>query len=159
MLFKSKLKGDTVRPEESAAWADFVAMQRALPKELTHELQVAANVSEADYAVLAVLQRRRGQSTRPHELAAELGWEKSRLHRQLVRMEGRELVTRRHAEELGPRAIDVIVTKVGEEAFVTALESHTAKVDDKVVSVLTEEELRQLGAISRKITRHLAGET
>ena len=158
MLFKSKLKGDTVRPEESAAWADFVAMQRALHKELTHELQVAANVSEADYAVLAVLQRRRGQSTRPHELAAELGWEKSRLHRQLVRMEGRELVTRRHAEELGPRAIDVIVTKVGEEAFATALESHTAKVDDKVVSVLTEEELPQLGAISRKITRHLAGE-
>jgi len=52
------------------------------------------------------------------------------------------------------------VTKVGEEsAFATALESHTAKVDDKVVSVLTEEELRQLGAISRKITRHLAGET
>lgn len=100
MLFKSKLKGDTVRPEESAAWADFVAMQRALHKELTHELQVAANVSEADYAVLAVLQRRRGQSTRPHELAAELGWEKSRLYRQLVRMEGRKLVTRRHAEEL-----------------------------------------------------------
>ncbi|MER0079918.1 MarR family winged helix-turn-helix transcriptional regulator [Corynebacterium sp. KPL2830] len=148
-----------MRPEESAAWADFVAMQRALHKELTHELQVAANVSEADYAVLAVLQRRRGQSTRPHELAAELGWEKSRLHRQLVRMEGRKLVTRRHAEELGPRAIAVTVTKVGEEAFATALESHTAKVDDKVVSVLTEEELRQLGAISRKITRHLAGET
>ena len=148
-----------MRPEESAAWADFVAMQRVLHKELTHELQVAANVSEADYAVLAVLQRRRGQSTRPHELAAELGWEKSRLHRQLVRMEGRKLVTRRHAEELGPRAIYATVTKVGEEAFATALESHTAKVDDKVVSVLTEEELRQLGAISRKITRHLAGET
>lgn len=148
-----------MRAEESAAWADFVAMQRALHKELANALQVTANVSEADHAVLAVLQRRRGQSTRPHELAAELGWEKSRLHRQLVRMEGRKLVTRRHAEELGPRAIDATVTKVGEEAFATALESHTAKVDDKVVSVLTEEELRQLGAISRKITRHLAGET
>lgn len=147
-----------MRPVESAAWADFVAMQRALHKELTHELQVAANVSEADYAVLAVLQRRRGQSTRPHELAAELGWEKSRLHRQLVRMERRDLVSRRHAEELGPRAIEVTVTKIGEEAFTAALGSHTAKVDEKVVSVLTEEELRLLGSISRKITRHLAGD-
>ena len=146
-----------MRPEESAAWADFVAMQRALHKELANALQATANVSEADYAVLAVLQRRRGQSTRPHELAAELGWEKSRLHRQLVRMEGRKLVTRRHAEELGPRAIEVTVTKIGEGAFAAALGSHTAKVEEKVVSVLTEEELRQLGSISRKITRHLAG--
>jgi len=146
-----------VRAEESAAWADFVAMQRALHKELANALQAAANVSEADYAVLAVLQRRRGQSTRPHELAAELGWEKSRLHRQLVRMEGRKLVTRRHAEELGPRAIEVTVTKIGEGAFAAALGSHTAKVEEKVVSVLTEEELRQLGSISTKITRHLAG--
>ncbi|MDK8711314.1 MarR family winged helix-turn-helix transcriptional regulator [Corynebacterium accolens] len=146
-----------MRAEESAAWADFVAMQRALHKELANALQAAANVSEADYAVLAVLQRRRGQSTRPHELAAELGWEKSRLHRQLVRMEGRKLVTRRHAEELGPRAIEVTVTKIGEGAFAAALGSHTAKVEEKVVSVLTEEELRQLGSISRKTTRHLAG--
>lgn len=146
-----------MRPEESAAWADFVAMQRALHKELANALQETANVSEADYAVLAVLQRRRGQSTRPHELAAELGWEKSRLHRQLVRMEGRKLVTRRHAEELGPRAIEVTVTKIGEGAFAAALGSHTAKVEEKVVSVLTEKELRQLGSISRKITRHLAG--
>lgn len=148
-----------MRAEESAAWADFVAMQRALHKELANALHASANVSEADYAVLAVLQRRRGQSTRPHELAAELGWEKSRLHRQLVRMERRELVIRRHAEELGPRAIAVTVTKVGEEAFATALESHTAKVDDKVVSVLTGEELQQLGSISRKIMRGLTGDT
>lgn len=148
-----------MRAEESAAWADFVAMQRALHKELANALQETANVSEADYAVLAVLQRRRGQSTRPHELAAELGWEKSRLHRQLVRMEGRKLVTRRHAEELGPRAIEVTVTKVGEEAYATALESHTAKVDDKVVSVLAGEELQQLGFISRKIMRGLTGDT
>ncbi|WP_284864614.1 MarR family winged helix-turn-helix transcriptional regulator [Corynebacterium rhinophilum] len=147
-----------MRAEESAAWADYVAMQRALHKELSNALQVTANVSEADYAVLAVLQRRRGQSTRPHELAAELGWEKSRLHRQLVRMEGRKLVKRRHAEELGPRAIEVTVTKIGEEVFAAALNSHTAKVEEKVVSVLTEEELRQLGSISRKITRHLAGD-
>ncbi|WP_296089165.1 MarR family winged helix-turn-helix transcriptional regulator [uncultured Corynebacterium sp.] len=147
-----------MRPEESAAWADFVAMQRELHGELANALHAAANVSEADYAVLAVLQRRRGQSTRPHELTAELGWEKSRLHRQLVRMERRDLVSRRHAEELGPRAIEVTVTKIGEEAFTAALGSHTAKVDEKVVSVLTEEELRLLGSISRKITRHLAGD-
>lgn len=134
-------------------------MQRALHKELANALHASANVSEADYAVLAVLQRRRGQSIRPHELAAELGWEKSRLHRQLVRMERRELVIRRHAEELGPRAIAVTVTKVGEEAFATALESHTAKVDDKVVSVLTGEELQQLGFISRKIMCSLTGDT
>lgn len=49
------------------------------------------------------------------------------------------------------------MTKIGEEVFAAALNSHTAKVEEKVVSVLTEEELRQLGSISRKITLHLAG--
>ena len=100
-----------MRLEQSAAWGDFVAMQEALHARLSGQLQSGSNLSEADYAVLAVLQRRRKIHTRPHELAVELGWEKSRLHRQLVRMESRKLVSRRDAPELGTRAIEVTVTE------------------------------------------------
>ncbi|MDV2433256.1 MarR family winged helix-turn-helix transcriptional regulator [Corynebacterium tuberculostearicum] len=145
-----------MRLEQSAAWGDFVAMQEALHARLSGQLQSGSNLSEADYAVLAVLQRRRKIHTRPHELAVELGWEKSRLHRQLVRMESRKLVSRREAPELGTRAIEVTVTEKGSAAFSAAIARHTAAVDEIVVGTLSDEDLHTLGRISRKLLRGIA---
>ena len=145
-----------MRLEQSAAWGDFVAMQEALHARLSGQLQSGSNLSEADYAVLAVLQRRRKIHTRPHELAVELGWEKSRLHRQLVRMEFRKLVSRREAPELGTRAIEVTVTEKGSAAFSAAIARHTAAVDEIVVGTLSDEDLHTLGRISRKLLRGIA---
>ena len=145
-----------MRLEQSAAWGDFVAMQEALHARLSGQLQSGSNLSEADYAVLAVLQRRRKIHTRPHELAVELGWEKSRLHRQLVRMESRKLVSRRDAPELGTRAIEVTVTEKGSAAFSAAIARHTAAVDEIVVGTLSDEDLHTLGRISRKLLRGIA---
>lgn len=145
-----------MRLEQSAAWGDFVAMQEALHARLSGQLQSGSNLSEADYAVLAVLQRRRKTHTRPHELAVELGWEKSRLHRQLVRMESRKLVSRREAPELGTRAIEVTVTEKGSAAFSAAIARHTAAVDEIVVGTLSDEDLHTLGRISRQLLRGIA---
>ena len=145
-----------MRLEQSAAWGDFVAMQEALHARLSAQLQSGSSLSEADYAVLAVLQRRRKIHTRPHELAVELGWEKSRLHRQLVRMESRKLVSRREAPELGTRAIEVTVTEKGSAAFSAAIARHTAAVDEIVVGTLSDEDLHTLGRISRKLLRGIA---
>ena len=145
-----------MRLEQSAAWGDFVAMQEALHARLSGQLQSGSNLSEADYAVLAVLQRRRKIHTRPHELAVELGWEKSRLHRQLLRMESRKLVSRREAPELGTRAVEVTVTEKGSAAFSAAIARHTAAVDEIVVGTLSDEDLHTLGRISRKLLRGVA---
>jgi len=145
-----------MRLEQSAAWGDFVAMQEALHARLSGQLQSGSNLSEADYAVLAVLQRGRKTHTRPHELAVELGWEKSRLHRQLVRMESRKLVSRRGAPGLGTRAIEVTVTEKGSAAFSAAIARHTAAVDEIVVGTLSDEDLHTLGRISRQLLRGIA---
>ena len=142
-----------MRVEQSAAWGDFVTMQEVLHARLSAQLQRDSSLSEADYAVLAVLHRRRKIHTRPHELGTKLRWEKSRLHRQLVRMESRKLVSRREAPELGPRAIEVTVTEKGTAAFSAAIARHTAAVDDLVVSTLSDEDLQTLGEISRKLLR------
>lgn len=142
-----------MRVDQSAAWGDFVTMQEVLHARLSAQLQRDSSLSEADYAVLAVLHRRRKIPTRPHELGTELRWEKSRLHRQLVRMESRKLVSRREAPELGARAIEVTVTEKGSAAFSTAIARHTAAVDEIVVSTLSDEDLQTLGEISRKLLR------
>ena len=125
---------------------------------LSGELQSGSSLSEADYAVLAVLNRRRQISTRPHELAAELRWEKSRLHRQLVRMESRKLVSRREAPELGTRAVEVTVTEQGSSAFNAAIARHTAAVEEIVVGTLSDEDLQTLGRISRTLLRGVVKE-
>lgn len=142
-----------MRVEQSAAWGDFVTMQEVLHARLSAQLQRDSSLSEADYAVLAVLHRRRKIHTRPYELGTELRWEKSRLHRQLVRMESRKLVSRREAPELGSRAIEVTVTEKGSAAFSAAIARHTAAVDEIVVSTLSDEDLQTLGEISRKLLR------
>ena len=147
-----------MRLEQSAAWGDFVAMQEALHARLSGQLQSGSNLSEADYAVLAVLQRRRKIHTRPHELAVELGWEKSRLHRQLLRMESRKLVSRREAPELGARAVEVTVTEMGSAAFNAAIARHTAAVEEIVVGTLSDEDLQTLGRISRTLLRAVVKE-
>ena len=147
-----------MRVEQSAAWGDFVAMQEVLHARLSGELQSGSRLSEADYAVLAVLNRRRQISTRPHELAAELRWEKSRLHRQLVRMESRKLVSRREAPELGTRAVEVTVTESGSAAFNAAIVRHTATVEEIVVGTLSDEDLQTLGRISRTLLRAVVKE-
>ena len=147
-----------MRLEQSAAWGDFVAMQEALHARLSGQLQSGSNLSEADYAVLAVLQRRRKIHTRPNELAVELGWEKSRLHRQLLRMESRKLVSRRDAPELGTRAIEVTVTERGSAAFNAAIVRHTAAVEEIVVGTLSDEDLQTLGRISRTLLRGVVKE-
>ena len=130
-----------MRVEQSAAWGDFVAMQEALHARLSGELQSGSSLSEADYAVLAVLYRRRQIPTRPHELAAELRWEKSRLHRQL-----------------GTRAVEVTVTEKGSAAFSAAIARHTAAVEEIVVGTLSDEDLQTLGRISRTLLRGVVQE-
>ena len=144
--------------EQSAEGGDVVAMQEALHARSAGELQSGSRLSEADYAVLAVLNRRRQSSTRPHELAAELRWEKSRLHRQLVRMESRKLVSRREAPELGTRAVEVTVTERGSAAFNAAIERHTAAVEEIVVGTLSDEDLQTLGRVSRTLLRAVVKE-
>ena len=147
-----------MRVEQSAAWGDFVTMQEVLHARLSAQLQRDSSLSEADYAVLAVLHRRRKIHTRPHELGTELRWEKSRLHRQLVRMESRKLVSRREAPELGPRAIEVTVTERGSAAFNAAIERHTAAVEEIVVGTLSDEDLQTLGRVSRTLLRAVVKE-
>ena len=147
-----------MRVEQSAAWGDFVTMQEVLHARLSAQLQRDSSLSEADYAVLAVLHRRRKIHTRPHELGTELRWEKSRLHRQLVRMESRKLVSRREAPELGPRAIEVTVTERGSGAFNAAIARHTAAVEEIVVGTLSDEDLQTLGRISRTLLRGVVKE-
>ena len=80
------------------------------------------------------------------------------MHRQLVRMESRKLVSRREAPELGTRAVKVTVTESGSAAFNAAIVRHTATVEEIVVGTLSDEDLQTLGRISRTLLRAVVKE-
>ncbi|RIX30394.1 MarR family winged helix-turn-helix transcriptional regulator [Amnibacterium setariae] len=90
------------------------------------ELQIrsAADLSSAEFEVLRCLVDAPDRQLRQNELAALLGWDKSRLSHQLTRMQHRELIDRQKSG----RVHAVAVTRTGVQKFELADNAHVAAV-------------------------------
>src|SRR4051812_36367239 len=80
--------------EELAVWREFIETAETLRTRLTSRLQSESALSPGDYAVLLALSEADGHRLRSSELAAGIGWERSRLSHHLARMERRGLIRR-----------------------------------------------------------------
>src|ERR1700727_2341906 len=79
---------------ELRTWRDFIETVQALGVRLDGRLQSESSLSQGDYRVLLALSEADGHRMRPSELAAVIGWERSRLSHHLGRMEKRGLIGR-----------------------------------------------------------------
>jgi hypothetical protein len=77
---------------EHAAWRAFLSMKTQLDAHLAYDLRQDSGLSSADFAVLVGVSEAPGRRIRAHLLGAHLVWEKSRLSKQISRMEARGLV-------------------------------------------------------------------
>ena len=114
-----------------------------------------SGLSNADYTVLAVLSEAPQRRMRPFDLSRTLGWERSRLHHQLTRMCSRGLVERPDPDSGNARAVQVTLTPAGLAAIVAAAPEHVRDVLLLVLDALTDEQVTQLGEISRAIIAKL----
>ena len=149
---------DTVwlSPREQVDWQAFIQMQELLRSRLEQGLVSRSGLSNADFTVLAVLSEAPERRMRPFDLSRGLGWEKSRLHHQLTRMCRRGLVERRPDPDSGnARAVQVVLTPDGLAAIEAAAPEHVRDVRLLVLDALTDEQLAQLGEISRTIIAKL----
>jgi DNA-binding MarR family transcriptional regulator len=137
---------------ELGAWRAFTEMQYLLLARIEQQLQASSGMSNADYAVLALLSEAPDGRLRPYELARVAGWEKSRLHHQLTRMSTRGLITR---EPYGSRGMYAVITPKGLAALKDAVPGHAAEVRRLLTSRLTPEQLDQLTGIATTIRDHL----
>ncbi|MCV7319304.1 MarR family winged helix-turn-helix transcriptional regulator [Mycolicibacterium confluentis] len=97
-------------------------VQLRLSYEMNRQLQADSGLSLADYDVLVALSDE-DQGMRVSDLAAQIGWERSRLSHQLRRMEERGLTERRpNAEDR--RTTNVVLTATGRRAIVEAAPGH-----------------------------------
>ncbi|MGW0828135.1 MarR family winged helix-turn-helix transcriptional regulator [Streptomyces sp. NPDC002845] len=122
--------------EELRIWRDFIEATEALRSELSSRLQSESSLSPGDYAVLLALREAEGRRLRPSELAARIGWQRSRLSHQIGRMERRGLV-RREECATDSRGAEVVLTPDGAEAFRNASLPHLRAVHELFVNPLT----------------------
>ncbi|MFB7498711.1 MarR family winged helix-turn-helix transcriptional regulator [Streptomyces sp. NPDC056161] len=133
--------------EELRIWRDFIETTEALRSELSSRLQRDSSLSPGDYAVLLALREAEGRQLRSSELAARIGWQRSRLSHQIGRMERRGLI-RREECVVDNRGAQVVLTAEGAEAFRNASLPHLRAVWELFVDVLTPDQVAAVGEIT-----------
>ncbi|OBA83780.1 MarR family transcriptional regulator [Mycolicibacterium mucogenicum] len=109
-------------PKQQRAWVAYMRVQLRMNYEMNRQLQADSGLSLADYDVLVALSDN-DAGMRVSDLAAQIGWERSRLSHQLRRMEERGLTERRPSLEDG-RTSNVVLTANGRRAITEAAPGH-----------------------------------
>lgn len=91
---------------------------------------------------------------RSADLAASVGWEKSRMSHQVSRMVKRRLVVREGCPEDGRGAFGVI-TPEGREMIEAAAPRHVEIARRLFIDSLTPEELEVLTRVAKRVLEHL----
>ncbi|HYQ67979.1 MarR family winged helix-turn-helix transcriptional regulator [Actinophytocola sp.] len=140
--------------EELRIWREFIEAAEALRTELASRLQSESGLSAGDYAVLLALSEAPGRRLRSSDLAANIGWERSRLSHHLGRMERRGLIQR---EECGVdgRGAEAVLAPSGAEAFRRASVPHLRAVRELFVDALTPAQLVAAGEVTRALRTRL----
>ena len=119
--------GSGLSPEQEQTWFAYMRVSLRLNFELNRDLQARSALSHSDFHVLNALADSPDEHLAVSDLASRIGWERSRLSHQLLRMEKRGLVTRRTADD-DARATDVVLAPGGREELLGATPGHAALV-------------------------------
>jgi DNA-binding MarR family transcriptional regulator len=130
---------------ELRAFRAFMSVQMRMNYEMNRQLQTDSDLSLADYHVLNALTEAPGGRLQVSDLAALIGWERSRASHQLRRLCERGLAERIPSDQDG-RATDATLTKAGREAINAAAPGHVALVRRMFFDPLPDELLAPLTA-------------
>lgn len=143
---------------EQRAWRGFHDLRTQLLSHLARQLQRDSGLSEADFEVLVTVSEAPAQRIRAVDLGRRLGWEKSRLSKQVTRMEGRGLVRREDCRPAS-RGADVVLTVEGKKVIGAAAPLHVVEVRRLFIDLLTPEQLDALAEISQVVVDNLERES
>jgi DNA-binding MarR family transcriptional regulator len=139
---------------ELRIWREFIETVEALSWRLASRLQSESSLSPGDYQVLLALSEADGHRMRSSELAALIGWERSRLSHHLGRMEKRGLISRDPCAADG-RGAEVVLTRDGSDCFRRATIPHLRAVRELFIDALSPQQLAAADDIASALRRHL----
>ncbi|MBB2940827.1 DNA-binding MarR family transcriptional regulator [Actinoplanes lutulentus] len=140
--------------DELSTWRDFIETTDLLRGRISARLQADSGLSPGDYAVLLALTEAPDGRLRSSDLAAHIGWERSRLSHHLGRMERRGLI-RREECLTDSRGAEAVLQPAGKTAFDAATIPHLRAIRELFVDALTPEQLAAAGEIAAALGRHL----
>jgi DNA-binding MarR family transcriptional regulator len=136
------------------AWLAFMGVQQRLGFEMNRQLQADSQLSLADYDVLNALSGVPGQCMQVSALAAQIGWERSRVSHHAKRMQSRGLVQCDVAAS-DRRATEVRLIPDGQRAIVDAAPGHVDLVRDLFFGGLPKELIAPLSRALEAIYEHI----
>lgn len=139
---------------EHRAWRAFLTMKDQLDARLASELRQDSGLSSADFAVLVGVSEAPQRRIRAHVLCATLLWEKSRLSKQISRMEARGLVERQSCPS-DARGSFIVLTPLGLDTIERAAATHVRRVRAAFFDVLSADQIDQLSRIAEDVIAHL----
>jgi DNA-binding MarR family transcriptional regulator len=133
----------TLTLEQQRAWLAYMRVQLRLTYEMNRELQADSNLSLPDYDVLNALRYAPGGRMQITALAAQIGWERSRVSHHARRLQQRGLVESRQAPA-DRRATEIAITDHGWDEVTNASTGHIELVRRLFFNGLPEELLEPL---------------
>ena len=145
--------------EEQKAWRAWIDLNSQLNARLNREMQASSGLSIADYEILVALTDHdvADCSLRMFELGERLQWEKSRVSKQISRMEARGLVVRRHCAD-DRRGAFVDLTEEGMAAIAAAAPGHVELVRELFFDGLDPEQVATLTRFATTVLGRLAAD-
>jgi DNA-binding MarR family transcriptional regulator len=131
--------------EQQRAWLAFIRVQLRLTYEMNRQLQSDSDLSLSDYDVLTALSVAPDGRLPITALAAQIGWERSRVSHHVKRMAGRGVVSSAPAAA-DRRVTEVSLTPAGRRVLAAAAPGHADLIrrlffgglPDNLVAPLTE---------------------
>jgi len=140
--------------EQQRAWLAYIRVQLRLTYEINRQLQADSGISMSDYDVLTALGVSPGDRLPITELAAMIGWERSRLSHHVKRMAGRALV-RTGPAAAARRVTEVSLTASGRRMLEEAAPGHVELVRRLFFGGLPRDLLDPLTSALEAVHRHL----
>ncbi|RAJ51126.1 DNA-binding MarR family transcriptional regulator [Streptomyces sp. KhCrAH-43] len=126
-------------------WSAFKRAHEVVRARVIADTADAAGLSEPDLTILVSLSKA-GGSLRQNELAASLGWDRTRISHQLTRMSKRDLIAR---ERSG--GVTVTLTEEGRRTVAAVHPGLEAAVRRHFTDKLTAREAETLDALLRRL--------
>ena len=140
--------------DDLATWRGFIETSERLRAIIGSRMQADSGLSTGDYSVLLSLSEASDHRARSSELAAKIGWERSRLSHHLGRMEQRGLI-RRDDCATDSRGAEVVLTAAGADAFRRASAPHLHAIQQLFVGALTPSQLASVRELTDALTDSL----
>ncbi|WP_432930722.1 MarR family winged helix-turn-helix transcriptional regulator [Microbispora sp. CA-135349] len=132
-------------PEPVDFWVAFKRAHEIVRALVIADTAEAANLSEPDLTILVNLIKA-GGALRQSELAASLGWDRTRISHQLTRMSERGLVARERT-----RGVIVTLTDTGRAAITAAHPGLDAAVRRHFTDKLSAQEIETLTSVFSRL--------